>query len=119
MREADIDDGYAPGVSTAESQRIKEFEPVGERIAESASATSKSAVSRKFVAMTETELAELLSGDLSGLDLVALMIDRALRRVLLCGGTGHRHGRGQAPAGAGGGLDRQRNPGHRAAGRSA
>jgi putative transposase len=51
------------------------LEPVGERVAETASATSKSAVSRKFVAMTETALAELLSSDLSGLDLVALMID--------------------------------------------
>ena len=51
------------------------LEPVGERVAETASATSKSAVSRKFVAMTETALAELLSRDLSGLDLVALMID--------------------------------------------
>jgi putative transposase len=51
------------------------LEPVGERIDETASATSKSAVSRKFVAMTETALAELLSRDLSGLDLVALMID--------------------------------------------
>lgn len=26
VRQADIDDGYAPGVSTAESQRVKEFE---------------------------------------------------------------------------------------------
>ena len=51
------------------------LEPVGERVAETASATSKSAVSRKFVARTETALAELLSRDLSGLDLVALMID--------------------------------------------
>jgi putative transposase len=51
------------------------LEPVGERIDETASATGKSAVSRKFVAMTETALAELLSRDLSGLDLVALMID--------------------------------------------
>jgi putative transposase len=51
------------------------LEPVGERVAEKASATSKSAVSRRFVAMTETALAELLSQDLSGLDLVALMID--------------------------------------------
>jgi putative transposase len=51
------------------------LEPVGERVAETASATSKSAVSRKFVAMTETALAELLSRELSGLDLVALMID--------------------------------------------
>ena len=51
------------------------LEPVGERVAEKSSATSKSAVSRRFVAMTETALAELLSQDLSGLDLVALMID--------------------------------------------
>ena len=51
------------------------LEPVGGQVDESSSATSKSAVSRKFVAMTETALAELLSRDLSGLDLVALMID--------------------------------------------
>jgi putative transposase len=51
------------------------LEPVGERVAETASATSKSAISRKFVAMTETALAGLLSRDLSGLDVVALMID--------------------------------------------
>jgi transposase-like protein len=51
------------------------LEPVGERVDESSSATSKSAVSRRFVAMTETALAELLSRDLSGLDLVALMVD--------------------------------------------
>src|SRR5206468_9155537 len=40
-----------------------------------ATATSKSAVSRRFVAATETALAELLAADLSGLDLVALMVD--------------------------------------------
>jgi putative transposase len=51
------------------------LEPVGGQVDESSSATSKSAVSRKFVAMTETALAELLSQDLSGLELVALMID--------------------------------------------
>ena len=51
------------------------LEPVGQQVDESCSATSKSAVSRKFVARTETALAELLSRDLSGLDLVALMID--------------------------------------------
>jgi len=51
------------------------LEPVGGQVDESSSATSKSAVSRKFVALTETALAELLSRDLSGLDLVALMID--------------------------------------------
>ena len=51
------------------------LEPVGGQVDEKSSATSKSAVSRRFVAMTETALAELLSADLSGLDLVALMID--------------------------------------------
>ena len=51
------------------------LEPVGQQVAEIASATSKSAVSRKFVAMTETALAELLVKDLSGLDVVVLMVD--------------------------------------------
>lgn len=51
------------------------LEPVGSKVSETSSATSKSAVSRKFVAMTETALGELLSADLSGLDLVAIMID--------------------------------------------
>src|SRR5665648_345021 len=41
----------------------------------SADSSSASAVSRRFVAATETALAELLSADLSGLDLVALMVD--------------------------------------------
>ena len=51
------------------------LEPVGEQVTQTASGTSKSAVSRKFVAQTETALAELLAADLSGLDLVALMVD--------------------------------------------
>ena len=51
------------------------LEPVGEQVTETATATSKSAVSRKFVAMTETALADLLTADLSQLDLVALMVD--------------------------------------------
>ncbi len=51
------------------------LEPVGEQVEAEAKSTSKSAVSRKFVAMTETALAELLAADLSGLDLVAIMID--------------------------------------------
>ena len=51
------------------------LEPVGQHVTETSSATSKSAVSRRFVAMTQTALAELLSRELSGLDLVALMID--------------------------------------------
>ena len=51
------------------------LEPVGQRVEQSARCTSKSAVSRRFVAATETALGELLAADLSGLDLVALMID--------------------------------------------
>jgi len=51
------------------------LEPVGENVESAASATSKSAVSRRFVAMTETALAELLTAPLGNLDLVALMID--------------------------------------------
>ena len=51
------------------------LEPVGETVTEQSKSTSKSAVSRKFVAMTETALADLLATDLSELDLIALMID--------------------------------------------
>jgi putative transposase len=51
------------------------LEPVGSDIERTATGTSKSAVSRRFVAATEHALAELLSQDLSGLDLVALMVD--------------------------------------------
>ena len=51
------------------------LEPVGDQVEADAKSTSKSAVSRKFVAMTETALSDLLAADLSGLDLVAIMID--------------------------------------------
>lgn len=51
------------------------LEPVGQGVQERARSTSKSAVSRKFVAMTEHALGDLLAADLTGLDLVALMID--------------------------------------------
>jgi len=51
------------------------LEPVGEQVEAAAMATSKSAVSRKFVTMTETALSDLLAADLSELDLVALMVD--------------------------------------------
>jgi hypothetical protein len=51
------------------------LEPAGQAAEQAATATSKSAVSRRFVAATETALAELMSRDLSGLDLVAFMVD--------------------------------------------
>jgi hypothetical protein len=51
------------------------LEPVGSAVEAAASATSKSAISRRFVAATEQALAELMNADLSELDLVALMVD--------------------------------------------
>jgi len=51
------------------------LEPVGAAVELTASATSKSAVSRRFVAATESALADLLAADLSTLDLVAVMVD--------------------------------------------
>ncbi len=51
------------------------LEPAGATVQDAASATSKSAVSRRFVAATETALAELMSKRLDGLDLVAFMVD--------------------------------------------
>jgi putative transposase len=51
------------------------LEPVGTEVEAVATSTSKSAVSRRFVQRTETALAEMMSADLSSLDLVALMVD--------------------------------------------
>jgi putative transposase len=51
------------------------LEPVGSGVEQTATGTSKSAVSRRFVAGTEHALAELLAQDLSSLDLVALLVD--------------------------------------------
>jgi len=51
------------------------LEPVGQHVTGESRSTSRSAVSRKFVAMTEHALADLLAADLSDLDLVAIMID--------------------------------------------
>jgi putative transposase len=50
-------------------------EPVGTDVAQTASATSRSAISRRFVAQTKTALAELLARDLAPLDIKVLMID--------------------------------------------
>jgi len=51
------------------------LEPAGQAVAGIATATSKSAVSRRFVAATETALAELMNRRLDDLDLVAFMVD--------------------------------------------
>ena len=51
------------------------LEPVGAGVESTAAGTSKSAISRRFVAATEHALAELLAADLTSLELVALMVD--------------------------------------------
>lgn len=51
------------------------LEPVGAAVEAASRGTSRSAVSRRFVAATVTALAELMAAELSGLDLVALMVD--------------------------------------------
>jgi putative transposase len=51
------------------------LEPVGAAVEATSKSTSKSAISRRFVAATETVLADLLAADLTELDVVALMID--------------------------------------------
>jgi transposase-like protein len=51
------------------------LEPVGEAVEQAASATSKSAVSRRFVAATKSALKNLLAAGLSTVDLVAVMVD--------------------------------------------
>src|SRR5205809_82725 len=66
-------DGDVAGLSTRRYGHG--LEPVGEQAAAAASATSRSAVSRRFVAATEQALAQLMAADLSGLDLVAVMVD--------------------------------------------
>jgi hypothetical protein len=51
------------------------LEPAGQAIEDQAAATSKSAVSRRFVAATETALGKLMARRLDDLDLVAFMVD--------------------------------------------
>ena len=51
------------------------LEPAGQAVEAAAAATSKSAVSRRFVVATETALAELMARRLDDLDLVAFMVD--------------------------------------------
>jgi len=51
------------------------LEPLGARTEHTATTTSKSAALRRFIAATETALAQLPAGDLAALDLIALMVD--------------------------------------------
>jgi transposase-like protein len=51
------------------------LEPVGTAVEEASKGISRSAVSRRFVELTGRALEELLSADLSSLDIVALFVD--------------------------------------------
>ena len=96
------------------------LELVGTKVQQASSGTSKSAVSRRFVAATEHALARLLAAELSGLDLVALMGRRDLRRrAHLRGRAGDHPGRDQGPARPGRGGHRERHRGPRPVGRLA
>ena len=59
----------------ATRRHVAAGEPVGAGVQEQATATSRSAVSRRFIAATKTALAELLHRDLSPLDIKVLMVD--------------------------------------------
>jgi len=61
------------GVATRRHALVAE--PIGAALEAKSRSTSKSAVSRRFKAATEAKLAELLSRDLSELDVAAMMID--------------------------------------------
>jgi len=50
---------------------VRGLEPAGQAVEDAAASVSKSAVSRRFVAATETALAGLMSKRLDDLDLVA------------------------------------------------
>jgi putative transposase len=59
----------------ATRRHVAADEPVGQAVDEAARSTSKSAVSRRFVAKTNKALEDLMSRDLSDLDVAVLMVD--------------------------------------------
>jgi transposase-like protein len=61
------------GVATRRHARVGE--PVGTKVATASSATSRSAVSRRFVRETETALGQLLARDLTEEKITVLMLD--------------------------------------------
>lgn len=61
------------GVATR--RHVDVAEPLGAEVEGKAKATGRSSVSRRFKAATEAALAELMARDLSGLDVVVIMID--------------------------------------------
>jgi transposase-like protein len=85
-------------VGVATRQYARSLEPVGPEMR--SRGTSKSAVSRRFVARTTAQLAAWQSAPLEGLDLIALLIDgvhvgdHCLIVALGIGADGHKHALG-------------------------
>jgi putative transposase len=104
------------GVSTRRYERTQE--PVGTDVERDARSTSKSAISRQFVARTRETLVELMSRRLDDVRLAVLMIDgialKERTNVVALGITTD----GQDPARAVGRLDGERDRRDRAARRS-
>ena len=73
------------------------LEPVGAAVEQASKGTSRSAVSRRFVELTGRALEELLSADLSMLDIVAVFIDgfsfgeHLMRAALGVDAQGYKH----------------------------
>jgi putative transposase len=59
----------------ATRRHVAAGEPVGQEVTAQATATSRSAVSRRFIAATKTALGQLLHRDLAPLDVKVLMVD--------------------------------------------
>ena len=59
----------------ATRRHVAAGEPVGQAVQEKATATSRSAISRRFIAATKTALVELLHRDLTDLHVKVLMVD--------------------------------------------
>lgn len=61
--------------AVATRRHVRVAEPVGGQVSKTATSTSKSAVSRRFVKQTETALAELMTRDLTDVKVPVLMLD--------------------------------------------
>jgi putative transposase len=99
------------GVATRKYARSVRL-PDGDLAGQAKRATTKSSVSRRFVALSAAKLKEWLAADLSGLDLLVIQIDGL--RVgdhVLGGGHWHRWGRRQTRAGSEPGGDGERRRG--------
>jgi hypothetical protein len=94
-------------------------EPVGEAVEAEARSTSRSAVSRRFVRATQAALVELLTPDLSELQVAARLVDgQHIDEHLMVVALAMTTDGTKVPVGLVRGGQREHHPGHRAARRS-